>query len=79
MWHFVLFCRCEFQATQLYGVLKPVDGATKRTEHRLDVAGKCVQGQHPDVLKGHSALLLATCIETFVQDIGAFNSSSRIN
>ena len=49
------------QATQLYDRLKPSGGGGSV----LDVKGRCVFGQHEDVLSGKSAAMLATCILQF--------------
>ena len=34
--------------------------------HLLDVAGACARGEHPDVLKGSSAMMLAQCLLDFL-------------
>jgi len=49
----------ETQATDLFAALQPP--ANGRT-HRLDTAGVCANGEHPEVLVGGSALKLAACI-----------------
>jgi acetyl esterase/lipase len=52
------------QAVGLFGVLQPpLYGSTG---HELEVTGKCVKGEHPDVLKGRSAATLAACMVDFL-------------
>jgi acetyl esterase/lipase len=54
----------SMQAVQLFGALQPpLYGSTG---HELDTKGKCVKGEHPDVLKGSSATTLATCMVGFL-------------
>ena len=52
------------QAVGLYKRLQPpLFGGTG---HSLDVKGKCVAGQHPQVLEGKSAASLAGCMLAFL-------------
>ena len=54
------------QAKQLFPLLRPPTSGAGA--HRLDVSGACVQGEHPDVLKGTSATMLARCMLTFLDE-----------
>ena len=55
------------QAAQLFAVLRP-PMTGQAAKQRLDIQGACAAGEHPQVLQGASAGLLARCMLQFFAD-----------